>query len=721
MGKNNCNSGEFSLAKNNGTDNDGNFVKDGVYQLTVSAWDYKGNSGELPPFTIIVDNTPPEADVSLPYTIFSPNDDGNLDDLLIFQETSSEDLWEGIIRDENGTAIKTYSWEGIAPNFTWHGKKADEKEAPEGVYSYNLSAKDLAGNLFFYKSPNLAIDRRVASISVFPLASSFSPNGDGIKDEASFRLEVDIPLQILNSRLEIINESGSIVKDIVLEKTVFPQEVKFDGRGNSGYLLTDSNYFGRFIVVFSNGNKAEMISEPVLLDRKSPVAVLSPSLRVFSPDGDGRKDTITINQTTSIEGTWRGEIRSAGGETVRVFTWDERAITFDWDGLDATGKLLPDGEFYYTASATDTAGNSASYNTRNFIIDTVATPVSVVSRSISFSPNGDGVNDFMEFDLQPQIADGIIGWNYKILDSNSNEVVVFEGNEFIPSSLTWQGEDTNGRVVEGKFQGKLEVEYEKGNLNSSELVNPFTLDLTAPVITSSVFPLPFSPDGDGENDSLVIKVDINDQYNVRRWNAIILDPMGNVFLSLPSSRFRNGEYTWNGKSTSGELVQSASDYSLVITAVDSVGNTSTQTTNIPVDILVLREGANLRIIISSIYFKPYTANFIDVEPELYEKNMETLEKLAIILGKYPDYRIRLEGHAVRLYWDKPDRWLTEENEVLRPLSENRAEAIRDALVRRGMSSERLTTQGIGGYRPVVPHSDLLNRWKNRRVEFILIK
>jgi flagellar motor protein MotB len=29
--------------------------------------------------------------------------------------------------------------------------------------------------------------------------------------------------------------------------------------------------------------------------------------------------------------------------------------------------------------------------------------------------------------------------------------------------------------------------------------------------------------------------------------------------------------------------------------------------------------------------------------------------------------------------------------------------------------------GVGGKDPLVPHSDLENRWKNRRVEFILEK
>ena len=74
---------------------------------------------------------------------------------------------------------------------------------------------------------------------------------------------------------------------------------------------------------------------------------------------------------------------------------------------------------------------------------------------------------------------------------------------------------------------------------------------------------------------------------------------------------------------------------------------------------------------------------------------------------------------MRVYWNRADRWLSEETDVLIPLSVQRAETIKDALVQRGISSSRMFTTGFGGYQPVVPHSDLDNRWKNRRVEFIL--
>jgi outer membrane protein OmpA-like peptidoglycan-associated protein len=138
----------------------------------------------------------------------------------------------------------------------------------------------------------------------------------------------------------------------------------------------------------------------------------------------------------------------------------------------------------------------------------------------------------------------------------------------------------------------------------------------------------------------------------------------------------------------------------------------------------MRDGDRLKIIISSIYFKPYTADYTDktaIEPDRVARNLKTLDRLAEILKKYQDYRIRIEGHAVAVYWDQPARVRTEQEEVLLPLSIRRAEAIQEALVKRGIKAQRMSTGGYGGAVPVVPHGDLDNRWKNRRVEFLLVR
>jgi outer membrane protein OmpA-like peptidoglycan-associated protein len=182
--------------------------------------------------------------------------------------------------------------------------------------------------------------------------------------------------------------------------------------------------------------------------------------------------------------------------------------------------------------------------------------------------------------------------------------------------------------------------------------------------------------------------------------------------------------TWNGRSGDGELVQSAEDYPVYVTVRDNLWNAATVRSIIPVDVLVMRDGDKLKIIISSIYFKPYTADYTDtsaIDPQRVEKNLKTLDRLAEILKKYQGYKIQLEGHAVMIYWDQPAKAKVEQEEVLLPLSQERARVIKDALVQRGVRADRMSTAGYGGLYPVVPHGDLDNRWKSRRVEFILIK
>ena len=130
-----------------GTDQEGEYVADGEYLYWLEAWDRQGNTGQTPFYYVVVDNTPPSVDVSLPYPVFSPNGDGRLEMLSINQRHStSEDLWSGEIRDAQHGKIKSFSWEGRAGDFSWDGTKDSGGPAPDGTYSYVLSSTDPAGN-----------------------------------------------------------------------------------------------------------------------------------------------------------------------------------------------------------------------------------------------------------------------------------------------------------------------------------------------------------------------------------------------------------------------------------------------------------------------------------------------------------------------------------------------------------------------------------------------
>ena len=96
-----------------GTDDLGEYVPDGEYIYWIETWDKQDNKGQSPFYYVVVDNTSPDIELSLPYPVFSPNGDGRLDLLTINQRnSSSEEQWSGEIRDADQAKIKSFSWEG---------------------------------------------------------------------------------------------------------------------------------------------------------------------------------------------------------------------------------------------------------------------------------------------------------------------------------------------------------------------------------------------------------------------------------------------------------------------------------------------------------------------------------------------------------------------------------------------------------------------------------
>jgi outer membrane protein OmpA-like peptidoglycan-associated protein len=73
-------------------------------------------------------------------------------------------------------------------------------------------------------------------------------------------------------------------------------------------------------------------------------------------------------------------------------------------------------------------------------------------------------------------------------------------------------------------------------------------------------------------------------------------------------------------------------------------------------------------------------------------------------------KVRIEGHT-------DDKGRATHN---RELSQRRAESVRRFLVARGVAAERLTAEGFGPEKPIVPNDTEANRALNRRVEFRII-
>lgn len=95
--------------------------------------------------------------------------------------------------------------------------------------------------------------------------------------------------------------------------------------------------------------------------------------------------------------------------------------------------------------------------------------------------------------------------------------------------------------------------------------------------------------------------------------------------------------------------------------------------------------------------------------QLKSSGVNSVDKLAGFLKKYPQHKVLIEG-----YTDSRGS-----NELNQKLSEHRANAVRQSLNNMGISNERISTQGYGEAFPIAGNDTAANRQMNRRVEIIL--
>ena len=94
---------------------------------------------------------------------------------------------------------------------------------------------------------------------------------------------------------------------------------------------------------------------------------------------------------------------------------------------------------------------------------------------------------------------------------------------------------------------------------------------------------------------------------------------------------------------------------------------------------------------------------------LKSESYPVLNQISTIMDKYPGYNLIIAGHT--------DNVGSAVNNQL--LSERRAQACFEYLIRRGVSSSRMSHTGYGESNPISDNNSLSGRALNRRVEFNL--
>ena len=107
----------------------------------------------------------------------------------------------------------------------------------------------------------------------------------------------------------------------------------------------------------------------------------------------------------------------------------------------------------------------------------------------------------------------------------------------------------------------------------------------------------------------------------------------------------------------------------------------------------------------------YSIYFAFNSDEIREESAATLQDIAEVLRRHPDWKLAIGGHTDNIASDAYNL----------QLSQGRAAAVKNALVSgNGVAGSRLTTAGFGESRPVDTNDTLEGRARNRRVELVRI-
>jgi thermitase len=470
----------------------------------------------------------------------------------------------------------------------------NEKQSA-GEYRAEFSVAESAGNSMCFKVVTIdrALNQDEKTSQLFSLTpqtgfqinsyyatpNPFTPNGDGHTDLAriNYRISGGAPDYTVN--IEIVNEIGTTVKSLIVNEPQLAGSYSFnwDGMDDSRLLVDDGNYEYVITAIDKQGARVKAQGS-ILVVSTRPTVDLCASLAVFSPNGDGVKDTVRFDYSIDYsvayitgEALVKLEIINSAGEVVweKIFNHTAGSYYYEYNGTAANGLPLAEGDYYVRIKAEDALGSTAVPKTVDLRVENENPLIeiqSIAPNPFSPQPNGRKDQTVITYTVSKNSEVEISVEGIKELYRGSVSAASSGISAYAIPTITWDGRDSSGGLVaDGIYNITIvaaDVSGNNGNVNATVAV-----DNTAPEIPT-VNDLPANTNLGSQNiagmaePNAEVEVYINDSLAT----AGVADGFGNFSIPIALS-------------LGGNLIK--------VCAVDPAGNVSnfsrTQTVNYETD------------------------------------------------------------------------------------------------------------------------------------------
>jgi hypothetical protein len=293
--------------------------------------------------------------------IFDPQADVSGTSIRVRAHLSAAQPWTVAVTSSADAELARGGGTGTNVDWTW-----ESAGKPAGSYTWTVSAGSARPATGILRagggSAPLAIDTAVAE------PEAISPNDDGQADTALLTYRINASA---NVSVEVTDALGGVLATAVDRVWTRAGEhmVTLDGAP-----FADGDYN---VVVTARTASGVAVQKVVPLSVNRTLGLVSVAPAAFSPNGDGRKDTLTVRYTLNAPALVRIRIEREGRWVASplIGTFVPAAPDFTWNGTRVSGRVR-DGTYEAVVEATTTTG-VISYGVP-FLSDTVAPRVVIL-------------------------------------------------------------------------------------------------------------------------------------------------------------------------------------------------------------------------------------------------------------------------------------------------------------------------------------------------------